>query len=120
MKIVFTTSGDDLNAPLDSRFGRAPKFIVYDLNGETFEVFDNQQNLNAAQGAGIQSAETVARLGAEALVTGHCGPKAFRVLRAAGIRIFTTNAGTVAEALELYRAGKLAEAQSADVAGHWV
>ena len=119
MKIVFTTSGNDLNAPLDSRFGRASKFLVYDLDSETFDVVDNQQNLNAAQGAGIQSAETVARLGAKALVTGHCGPKAFRVLLAAGIKIYNTDARTVAEALEHYRAGKLTEARSADVEGHW-
>lgn len=119
MRIVFTTSGVDLSSPLDNRFGRAPKFISYDLETESFEVVNNEQNLNAAQGAGIQSAETVARLGAEAIVTGHCGPKAFRVLQAARIRVFTTNAGTVAEALELYRAGKLTEAKSADVEGHW-
>lgn len=119
MKIVFTTSGSDLNAPLDSRFGRSPKFLVYDLESETFEVVDNQQNLNAAQGAGIQSAEAAARLGGKALVTGHCGPKAFRVLLAAGIKIFNTDARTVAEALEHYRAGKLTEAKSADVEGHW-
>jgi predicted Fe-Mo cluster-binding NifX family protein len=119
MKIVFTTSGSDLNAPLDSRFGRAPRFLVYDLDSETFEVVDNQQNLNAAQGAGIQSAEVVARQGAKALVTGHCGPKAFRVLLAAGIKIYNTDAHTVAEALEHYRAGKLTEAKSADVEGHW-
>lgn len=119
MKIVFTTSGSDLGAPLDSRFGRAPKFLVYDLDSETFEVIDNQQNLNAAQGAGIQSAEAVARLGAKALVTGHCGPKAFRVLLAAGIKIYNTDARTVAEALDLCRAGKLTEANSADVEGHW-
>jgi predicted Fe-Mo cluster-binding NifX family protein len=119
MKIVFTTSGNDLKAPLDSRFGRAPKFLVYDLDTDTFTVSDNQQNLNAAQGAGIQSAETVARLGANALVTGHCGPKAFRVLRAAGITIFNTDARTVDQALELYRIGELTEAKSADVEGHW-
>lgn len=119
MKIAFTTSGNELNAPLDSRFGRAPKFLVYDLDSEAFEVVDNQQNLNAAQGAGIQSAETVARLGANALVTGHCGPKAFRVLLAAATKIFNTDAATVAEALEQYRAGKLTEVKSADVEGHW-
>jgi len=119
MKIVFTTSGNDLNAPLDSRFGRAPKFLAYDLDSEIFEVVDNQQNMNAAQGAGIQSAETVARLGAKALVTGHCGPKAFRVLLAAGIKIYNTEAHTVAEALEQYRAGKLKEARAADVEAHW-
>ncbi|MDI6808077.1 MAG: NifB/NifX family molybdenum-iron cluster-binding protein [Candidatus Eisenbacteria bacterium] len=119
MKIIFTTSGNNLNGPLDSRFGRAPKFLVYDLDSENFEVVDNQQNLNAAQGAGIQSAETVARLGAKALVTGHCGPKAFRVLLAAGIKIFNTDSPTVAVALERYRAGKLTEAKAADVEGHW-
>lgn len=119
MKIVFTTSGNDLNAPLDSRFGRAPKFLVYDLDPGTYEVFDNQQNLNASQGAGIQSAETVARLGAHALVTGHCGPKAFRVLSAAGIKIFNTDVATVAEALDQYHSGKLTEANTADVEGHW-
>lgn len=73
MKIAFTTSGDSLEAQLDSRFGRAPKFLVYDLDNGKFEVIDNQQNLNAAQGAGIQSAETVARLGVKSVVTGHCG-----------------------------------------------
>jgi predicted Fe-Mo cluster-binding NifX family protein len=118
VKIVFTTSGNDLNAPLDSRFGRSPKFLVYDLESETFEVVDNRQNLDAPQGAGIQSAETVARLGVNALVTGHCGPKAFRVLTAAGIRIYHTDAPTVAAALEQYRAGKLPEAKAADVEGH--
>ncbi|MFH0779183.1 MAG: NifB/NifX family molybdenum-iron cluster-binding protein [Candidatus Eisenbacteria bacterium] len=120
MKIVFTTSGNDLNAPLDSRFGRAPKLLVYDLESGTFEVVDNQQNVNAAQGAGIQAAETVARLGAKSLVTGHCGPKAFRVLSRAGVKVFNTGAATVAEALEEYTSGRLQEARSADVEGHWV
>jgi predicted Fe-Mo cluster-binding NifX family protein len=119
VKVAFTTSGVDLNAPLDSRFGRAPKFLVYDLDANAFTVIDNEQNLNAAQGAGIQSAETVSRLGVGAVVTGHCGPKAFRVLSAAGIRILNTDAPTVAVALEQYRAGNLAEAKSADVEGHW-
>ena len=119
MKVALTTSGNDLNAPLDGRFGRAPKFLIYDLDANTFSVIDNQQNLNAAQGAGIQSAETVARLGSKSVVTGHCGPKAFRVLLAAGIKVYTTDAPTVAAALEQYRAGQLTEAKAADVEGHW-
>ena len=120
MKIALTTSGKDLKAPLDHRFGRAPKFLVYDLEAKTFEVVDNDQNLNAAQGAGIQSAQNIARLGAKALVTGHCGPKAFRVLQAAKIKIYNTTASTVSEAINDYRNGKLTEAASADVEGHWV
>jgi predicted Fe-Mo cluster-binding NifX family protein len=119
MKIALTTSGNDLGALLDSRFGRAPKFLIYDLEVNTFEIFDNEQNLNAAQGAGIQSAQNIAHMGVKALVTGHCGPKAFRVLGAAGIKIYNTSAATVTEALDQYRSGKLAEATSADVDGHW-
>jgi predicted Fe-Mo cluster-binding NifX family protein len=119
MKVAFTTSGESLDSPLDSRFGRAPKFLVYDLDQDSFQVIDNQQNLNAAQGAGIQAAQTVARAGVQGVVTGHCGPKAFRVLNAAGIKIFSTPAQTVAEALAQYRSGKLSEAKGADVDGHW-
>ena len=119
MKIAFTSSGSDLDAPLDRRFGRAPKFLIYDLEKETFEVVDNEQNLNASQGAGIQSAERVARLGAQSLVTGHCGPKAFRVLEAAEVKVFYTEAATVSAALEQYRSGQLMQANSADVEGHW-
>jgi predicted Fe-Mo cluster-binding NifX family protein len=119
VKIAFTTSGDALNAPLDSRFGRAPRFIICDLDQGGFEVIDNQQNLNAAQGAGIQAAETIARAGVDCLVTGHCGPKAFRVLSAAGIKVYNSDAPTVAEALEAFKSGTLTPARAADVEGHW-
>ena len=120
MKIAITTSGDDLNAPLDSRFGRAPRFLVYDTDTDTFEVIDNRQTLNAAQGAGIQAAETVARSGATAVITGHCGPKAFRVLTTAGIKVYTTDVPTVTKALDQFRSGSLTECHSSDVEGHWV
>ena len=120
MKIAFTTSGKTLDAPLDSRFGRAPNFLVYDLDRETYEIVDNQQNFNAAQGAGIQSAQTVARLGVSCLVTGHCGPKAFQVLSAAKIEIYSSNAPSVSEALTAYKNGELEVVKSADVEGHWM
>ncbi len=119
MKIAFTTSGDGPDAPLDSRFGRAPKFLVYDLDGDAWQMLDNAQNLGAAQGAGIQAAETVVRAGARAVVTGHCGPKAFRVLAAAGVTVYNSAAPTVATALADFRAGRLAPARGADVEGHW-
>lgn len=119
MKIAFTTSGSDLNAPLDGRFGRATRFLIFDLANDRWELIDNTQNLNAVQGAGIQAAETVARAGVAAVVTGNCGPKAFRVLSAAGVGIFTTDAATVGEALAKYRSGTLPAAGGANVQGHW-
>jgi len=109
MKVAFTTSGS-----------RVPGFIIYDIDSGTSEFVDNQQSLNAAQGAGIQAAETVVRSGAKALVTGHCGPKAFRVLCAAGVEVYNTDQPTVAAALAAFKAGTLKPADSADVEGHWV
>ncbi|MEW6367690.1 MAG: NifB/NifX family molybdenum-iron cluster-binding protein [Acidobacteriota bacterium] len=119
MKIAFSTSGQTLDAPLDGRFGRAPRFLVYDVERADFKIVDNTQAFDAMQGAGVQAAETVTRAGAGCVVTGHCGPKAFRVLSAAGIEVYTTGAASVAEALELFRSGKLVPATGPDVDGHW-
>lgn len=120
MKLAFSATEPLMDGSLDPSFGRAKLFIVYDLQTESFETISNKQNLNAAQGAGIQAAQTIAKSGANALITGHCGPKAFRVLEAAGIKVFNTDTPTIAEALALYEAGKLTEASSANVESHWV
>jgi predicted Fe-Mo cluster-binding NifX family protein len=120
VKIAFTTSGETLDSPLDGRFGRAQKFLVYDLDRDYYEVVDNRKSVNAAQGAGIQAAETIVRTGVGCIVTGHCGPNAFRALQAAGIAIYSCGEPTVAAALEAFRSGALTPMESADVEGHWV
>ncbi|HAA85450.1 MAG TPA: dinitrogenase iron-molybdenum cofactor biosynthesis protein [Kosmotogaceae bacterium] len=119
MKVVFTTSGDNLKSDLDNRFGRAPRFIVYDLESKSFEVINNDQGMNAAHGAGVRAAEIVARTGADAIVTGNCGPKAFSVLRAAGIKVFSSEASTVEEALENFISGTLKETTAPTVERYW-
>lgn len=118
MKIAFTTMGHNLESPLERRFGRSPRFLVFDSDKDAFEIVENTMNREAVQGAGIQAAERVVRSGAGCLVSGHCGPKAFRVLRAAGLSIYLSDAPTVAAALNLYRTGGLIEASTADVEGH--
>ena len=99
--------------------GRAAWFIISDSETGEFEAVKNEQNLAAAQGAGIQSAQLVVNHGAQAVLTGHCGPKAFRVLKAANVRIYVGVDGTVQDALEKFKAGSLQEAAEADVEGHW-
>ena len=120
MKIVITSSGNSLESAVDPRFGRAAQFIEYDLETDNYVAHDNVQNLNAAQGAGIQAAQTVSQIGAQWLLTGHCGPKAFRVLQAADIKIAIGVKGTVAEAIENFKQGKIEAVDSPDVEGHWV
>ncbi|MBN1149759.1 NifB/NifX family molybdenum-iron cluster-binding protein [candidate division WOR-3 bacterium] len=120
MKIALTCAGNDLSSPLDQRFGRAENFIVYNLDDGTFTVVDNKQNADAAGGAGVQSAQMIAKSGASALITGHTGPKAFQVLQSSGVKIYHSNAKSVAEAIEEFKGGKLKPAEDSDVNSHWV
>lgn len=119
MKICVTAQGTDKDSQVDPRFGRAANFIIHDTDTGGFEILDNKQNLQAAQGAGIQAAQKAAGSGAKAVITGHVGPKAFSALQAAGIEIFIGARGTVAEAIAAYKEGKLEKAAGADVEGHW-
>jgi predicted Fe-Mo cluster-binding NifX family protein len=119
MKIAITATGKEMSSAVDPRFGRAKFFIVVDTETNDTAAHDNAQNLNAAQGAGIQAAETVARLGATVVITGNVGPKAFRALNAAGIKVLLTKDGTVADAIRMFKAGDLTEAANASVEGHW-
>jgi predicted Fe-Mo cluster-binding NifX family protein len=120
MKIAITAQGEQMQSPVDPRFGRAKWFIVVDTDTGDFEAFDNKKNFDAAQGAGIQAGRNVAELGVKAVVTGNVGPKAFATLRAAGIDVHVGACGTVQEALEQFKAGELTSAQNANVEGHWV
>ena len=119
MKIALTATGSTPDSDLDQRFGRAKYFVIYDTETDTWESRDNSINLNAMQGAGIQAAKQITDTGAQAVVTGNVGPKAFAVLEKAGVRVFTGARGTVKEALESYNAGALNASDRANVEGHW-
>lgn len=120
MKIAITSKGKDLDAATDPRFGRAAYFIVYETDDQSFTVVDNEKNLNAQQGVGVQAGQAVIETEAAVVITGNCGPKAFRVLNTAGVKVFTGAAGTVQESIEAYKTGALTEADSANVEGHWM
>jgi len=112
--------GQDLESKVDPRFGRANWFIVVNTKTGDYQVVSNEQNLNVGQGAGIQSAENISRYGVEAVITGNCGPKAFKTLGAAGIQVYCGAEGTVSEVLEKLKSGKLNVAAEANVQGHWI
>ena len=119
MKIAISCQSNDLNSEIDPRFGRAKGFLVCDTDSDEYEFVDNDQNLNAAQGAGIQSAQKVAATGARAVITGHVGPKAFTALDKGNIKVHLIGGGTVAEAIAAFREGRLETASEADKPGHW-
>lgn len=120
MKIAVSSSGKNLTSPVDPRFGRAAFFVIVDSENMDFKVIDNVQQLNLPQGAGIQAAQTVATERVDAVITGNCGPKAFRVLQAAGIPVVTGAKGKIDVVIERYIQGELETAGEANVESHWV
>ena len=121
MKIVISSPKDTTDSLVDMRFGRARYFACYDTDSKETTFHLNEQNLNAPQGAGIQSAQKVADLGADAIITGHCGPKAFTLLNSASINVYLVQPETkIMDAIEMVQTGKLTATKGADVEGHWV
>lgn len=120
MKIAVTSNGKDLTAEVDPRFGRAEFFLVVDTETLEFEVVENTQNLNLPQGAGIQAGKTLVNTGAKVIITGNCGPKAFQVLEAGGVKIVSGSGGTVMNAILDFKNGNVEYSENANVEGHWV
>ncbi len=118
MKIAVSASGASLDADIDPRFGRCQHFIIIDPETMEFEAVNNSGAL-AGGGAGISTAQTIASKGVQAVLTGNCGPNAFEVLSAAGIKVATGVSGKVQEAVRDYKAGKYQASSQPNVPGHF-
>lgn len=119
MKIAISTQGREKNSPVDPRFGRAAWFVIIDSEtGDIVDVLDNRAAQDAAHGAGINAATVVAESGAQAVLTGRVGPKAFAVLDAAGINVISDVSGTVEDALERFRSGSVKHDSGPTSDGH--
>jgi predicted Fe-Mo cluster-binding NifX family protein len=102
MKLAVTAQGGSMQSELDPRFGRARWFLIIDTDTGEYEVLDNSDGANAASGAGVASGQRIVDSGAQAVITGHCGPNAERILNQAGIRIVERTGGTVEEAVQSF------------------
>jgi len=117
MKIAVTSSGPELKSDIDPRFGRCQYFIIFDTENEEFEAIENS-NARGMGGVGIQSAQVMADKGVQVVISGNCGPNAFRTLEAAGIKLITGLNGTVESAIQEYRKGNLKETDQSNVDPH--
>jgi predicted Fe-Mo cluster-binding NifX family protein len=118
MKVAVTSTGADLDAQMDPRFGRAQYLLIVDTDSLEFEAIENP-NVAAGAGAGIQTSQMIANKGAQAVLTGNCGPNAYQTLAAAGVQVYVGLSGTVREAVEAFKRGEVASVEGPSVAGHF-
>ncbi|KKM09529.1 hypothetical protein SY88_18125 [Clostridiales bacterium PH28_bin88] len=117
MKVAVSAAGQDLDGPVDSRFGRCGYFIAVEQDTDQWEVIPNSSNASG-EGAGIKTSQMLVNLGIKAVLTGNVGPKAMATLQAAGVKVYLGAGGTVRESLERYRRGELTPAQEPSVGQH--
>ena len=119
MKIAISSTGPNLDSPLDPRFGRASYFVIVDSDSkQVTDVIDNRAAQEAAHGAGINAAAMVAGSGARVVLTGRVGPKAYAVLQTGNVEVVSGADGTVQSALDAYLSGSLKETGGPDGFAH--
>jgi predicted Fe-Mo cluster-binding NifX family protein len=117
--IAVSANAKDIDASLETRFGRAQYFVLVDPDTMEWEGLDNELGLKAPRGAGIQTAQLMAQNRINTVITGNCGPKAFEVLKAVGINVIYEANGTVRQAIDKVKRGELSIAQQPNAPSHW-
>jgi predicted Fe-Mo cluster-binding NifX family protein len=86
MKTIISSTGDNLDAGFDLRFGRAGWFcLLDDESGKT--SFHENEYKEASHGAGTRVVEKVVELGATRVISGDFGPKAKELLEKFNIQM---------------------------------
>jgi predicted Fe-Mo cluster-binding NifX family protein len=114
--VAISASGKDLDACVEPRFGRTRFFILVDPATEDWESLDNTANLSSLLDVGILTAKNLTKNRVvETVVTGHCGPKAFKELKEAGVKVFLNARGSLRHVLHKLRRGEMKEASGPNV-----
>ncbi|WP_321494217.1 NifB/NifX family molybdenum-iron cluster-binding protein [uncultured Desulfobacter sp.] len=114
MKLCITSTGKEINANVDPRFGRAPWFLIIDTDtGNIIEAVENHA-ATQGQGAGISATNLLSDKNIDAILTGAVGPNAAQVFQTTGISLVEglSPQDTVQEALAKFKQGSYAQAKT--------
>jgi len=117
MRVCVTAKGNKLESEVDPRFGRCDYFVVVDSETMAFEAFENPSAM-AMGGAGPQAAKMVHDKGSGVVITGNVGPNASTTLEALKIKVYVGASGSVKQAVEDFKAGKLKGAKGPTTDSH--
>jgi len=109
LKVAVSSQGEGIDSGVSPVFGRCPFFVIVEVSeGEIKEVKSlANQAMSQAGGAGIMAAQNIGNEGADAIISGATGPRAFGVLQQLGIEVYQNVGGTVKENAEKLSKGEL-------------
>ena len=117
MKIAVSSHGKELDSLLDPRLGRCSFFAFYDTDAKKWSFLSNPGALEGS-GAGIKASQFLIEQQAGILLTGDVGPNASRVLKAAGIKLYSLSEVSIEEALHRYQEGQSRPIEGPTVDSH--
>lgn len=102
MKVAVSTDGRSLGSQVSPVFGRCPYFLIVDIVDGEIEDSDVLENsaMNQSSGAGTAASQLIGEEGADLVISGAVGPKAFSALRKWEIDVYEAEPGTVEENIE--------------------
>lgn len=106
MRVAIPIDEKNLDSNVCPSFGRAPYFLIYDVESKESVFLDNSAAANTG-GAGIKAAQMIADNKANVLITPRLGENAADVLKSAEIKIYKSTDGTVKENIDAFVANKL-------------
>ncbi len=110
MKIVVSSTGEDIKSDVDPRFGRCAYFLTIEVEDSKIGNVTCEKNEGAVQGqgAGIKAAQQVGNMKPDKIITGNLGPNASGVINQLGIEVYQAS-GPVEDALMALIDGKLSK-----------
>ena len=105
MKICIPTMGEKgMDEQVGEHFGRVPTYTIVDTkSGEVQSI----QNTTIHQGGTGYAPDLISQHGAEIMLCGGLGRKAIGMFQDKGIMVYVGATGTVNDAINMWKAGKL-------------
>jgi predicted Fe-Mo cluster-binding NifX family protein len=110
-KIVIPVSGESgLDAQLSEHFGRAPYFVVIDID-ENGQISNQQTVSNTSEhfGGSGRPPDRILQFKPDVLITYGMGPRALNIFQAARVAVLRANTNTVRDVITAYNNDELEE-----------
>jgi len=107
--VIPAEDGNGLNARLSEHFGRAPYFIIVELEDGNISNVQVVPNESEHFGGFGRPPDRILQFRPNAVITYGMGPRALSIFQEARIAVLKANADTVKDVVEAYRQDRLEE-----------
>ncbi len=106
MKLAIPTENKTLETKVHPSFGRAPYFLIYDVDTKESKFIENTAATSTG-GAGIKAAQIIVDSNVDTLLTAQLGGNAAAVLKPADVKIYKSVTGSLQDNIDAFVDGKL-------------